>query len=157
VWKGIPTERQYPYLAAKMTQGMPQTKGICSASPLVKDTVINGKFTNTNANLSNTEMKNLLSYAPIAVTLYVPPSFFDYSGGTYSGCPNFTTSVHNINHGVLIVGYDVNGNYVIKNSWGTSWGKNGFALISKDADCGMSHAPRYIRGNNLPLEYDPNQ
>jgi len=41
-----------------------------------------------------------------------------YSSGVY-GCPtSFATSYANINHAVLLVGYDMNGNWIIiKNQW----------------------------------------
>jgi C1A family cysteine protease len=34
-------------------------------------------------------------------------------------------------HALVIVGY-VGGNYVVKNSWGTGWGNNGFCLFTPD-------------------------
>jgi hypothetical protein len=39
---------------------------------------------------------------------------------------------------VELVGMDCNGNYIIKNSWGTSWGDGGFATIDAANDCGLS-------------------
>lgn len=74
-----------------------------------------------------------------------------YSSGVYAGCPDFNTSVGSLNHAVLVVGYDSNGNYIIKNSWGTNWGENGFATISKDFDCGLTSGPREVRGTNVAL------
>lgn len=65
-------------------------------------------------------MKELISYAPIAAVMYETTAFANYSSGIYSGCP--TNSISSINNAVLIVGYDKNGNYIIKNSRGTSWG-----------------------------------
>jgi C1A family cysteine protease len=51
-----------------------------------------------------------------------PTGFSAYTGGVYTGCPDFATSVGSLNHAVLLIGYDTSGNYIIKNSWGTSWG-----------------------------------
>ena len=43
-----------------------------------------------------------------------------------------------INHGVQIVGFNSTGRYyIIKNSWGTRWGINGFGHLSYDEDCGL--------------------
>jgi len=99
-------------------------------------------------------MKDILSYAPVTGAMFANPAFMSYSSGIYTGCPDSATSIASLNHAVLIIGYDTNGNYIIKNSWGTSWGVNGFATISKDADCGLSHGPREIRGTNVQLQ-DP--
>jgi C1A family cysteine protease len=51
-------------------------------------------------------MKTLVSFAPVIVLVYANPGFQHYKSGIYSGCPNFNTSVKNINHAVLLIGYD---------------------------------------------------
>ena len=51
----------------------------------------------------------------------------------------------------MIVGYTVDGHWIIKNSWGTNWGDNGFATISKDRDCGLKYRVYELRGSNSPL------
>jgi C1A family cysteine protease len=42
----------------------------------------------------------------------------------------------NINHGVLVVGA-TDGYWKIKNSWGTSWGENGYIRIGRGNTCGV--------------------
>jgi aminopeptidase C len=37
-----------------------------------------------------------------------------------------------------LVGMDANGDYVVKNSWGTTWGDGGFVTISAASDCGLT-------------------
>mgnify|MGYP002344554486 FL=1 len=84
-------------------------------------------------------MMTLIAQGPVGALIYANTGFQAYSSGVYSGCPtSFSTSYSSINHAVTIVGYDSNGNYIIKNSWGTSWGQNGFGIVSKDADCALS-------------------
>lgn len=40
-----------------------------------------------------------------------------------------------VNHAVVLVGYTVEGHWIVKNSYGMSWGENGYAKIDKNADC----------------------
>jgi C1A family cysteine protease len=54
-----------------------------------------------------------------------------YRSGVFSNCAK------NLNHGVLAVGYDVSGNWIIKNSWGTSWGQQGYMNLKSGDTCGV--------------------
>lgn len=99
-------------------------------------------------------MKDLIAFAPIVVLMNANAGFMSYTGGIYTGCPSFAASVAAINHAVVIIGYDTNGNYIIKNSWDTTWGESGYATVSKDADCGFSHQPKEFRGTNKQLTYE---
>uniref|UniRef100_A0A0D9YBN7 Peptidase C1A papain C-terminal domain-containing protein n=1 Tax=Oryza glumipatula TaxID=40148 RepID=A0A0D9YBN7_9ORYZ len=51
------------------------------------------------------------------------------------------------NHAVAVVGYgtasDGTPYWLLKNSWGTDWGENGYMRIAVDADCGVSSRPAY--------------
>lgn len=89
-------------------------------------------------NLTNDQMKLLLTNGPVGAVLNANTGFNSYSSGVYSGCPAFNASYSAINHAVVIVGYDASGNYIIKNSWGTAWGAGGFGIVSKNADCALT-------------------
>ena len=118
---------------------MPSTPGICEASPTyiyARDPAVT-TFT-VNRNLTNDQMKNLIAAGPVGALIYADSGFQSYSSGTYSGCPAFATSYSKINHAVIIVGYDSSGNYIVKNSWSTTWGQSGYGVVSKDFDCGLS-------------------
>ena len=74
-------------------------------------------------------------------------SFRFYSSGVFS---NSSCSKTNLNHAVTVVGYDsdpVSGldYYIIKNSWGTSWGMKGFGYIARNKNnmCGIATAAVY--------------
>jgi hypothetical protein len=46
-----------------------------------------------------------------------------YSTGVFTECgSSFATSYNNMNHYVLLVGYDASGNWIIKNSYNSGWG-----------------------------------
>ena len=54
-------------------------------------------------------------------------SFKHYTGGIYDGC-----SSNNTNHGMVIVGYDEEDGekyWILKNSWGTKWGEDGYMRV----------------------------
>lgn len=82
-----------------------------------------------------TRLKQLLSKGPVQVNFQVYGGFYQYKSGVYvePDCPTYGT----INHAFVAVAYIKNyqkkkGNDVImiRNSWGTEWGENGYGYIS---------------------------
>jgi len=75
-------------------------------------------------------------------------AFQYYSSGVLTG-----TCGTSLDHGVLVVGYDDTASthyWIVKNSWGTSWGVDGYVYICKDCDkngnkgeCGINMEPSY--------------
>ena len=89
--------------------------------------------------VTNTQIKTLLTQGPLGAVMYANSLFQGYKSGVFSGCPTSSAVSSNlINHAVIIVGYTSNGDYIIKNSWGTGWGDGGFAIIDKTRDCALS-------------------
>ncbi|OQR66474.1 cathepsin L-like [Tropilaelaps mercedesae] len=91
-------------------------------------------------------LANALARGPISVSLNGENmEFYNYKSGIYNN-PKCSTQ---INHAVLLVGYgQENGQeyWVIKNSWGPSWGENGFMKLAKGYNrCGIvSEASYYV-------------
>lgn len=73
------------------------------------------------------EMKQALcEHGPLAVTVTVTPLFTAYTGGVFSEDNQETT-----NHAVTLIGWDdTNNAWLIKNSWGTGWGEQGYMWIT---------------------------
>ncbi|KAM7388560.1 hypothetical protein PAMP_024727 [Pampus punctatissimus] len=73
------------------------------------------------------------------------PSFLFYSSGIYNE-PN--CNPNDLSHAVLLVGYGSEGGqdyWIIKNSWGTSWGEGGFMRLVRDGrnTCGIASYALY--------------
>lgn len=70
--------------------------------------------------------QHLIDYGPVTGCFVVYTDFFSYSSGVY----HHVSGKEEGGHCVTIVGYDDSqGAWIVKNSWGTSWGMNGFGLI----------------------------
>ena len=77
------------------------------------------------------EMKKAVYTQPVAVAIQADQAIFqNYRSGVFkSGCGSET------NHVVLLIGYGLQTGidaWTIKNSWGTSWGVNGYGFIATD-------------------------
>lgn len=90
------------------------------------------------------DVKTWLADGPVIVAMYANEDFQYYSDGVFSSCPWSTTE---LNHAVMIYGYDSSGNWLVKNSWGTSWGNDGFAVLSGTNDCGVTQYVYRYNGN----------
>ena len=79
-------------------------------------------------------------YGPVCVAIDASHfSFQLYSGGIYD---EPACSSMNLDHGVCCVGFGTEGSqryWIVKNSWGDSWGENGYIrMLWKDNQCGIA-------------------
>ena len=86
--------------------------------------------------------KAVAENGPVSVALDAS-GMQSYRGGIYSGrdCRN---DVSGLNHAVLVVGYEPN-YWIVKNSWGTYWGENGYIRVARNGrnPCGIAWYPSY--------------
>ncbi|MGE5342408.1 MAG: C1 family peptidase [Candidatus Omnitrophota bacterium] len=114
-------ETCYPYTA---------TQGTCNATcPSI--VTINGYAELCGAAVcATTDIKNLIyTYGLVSVAVYADSYFQSYTSGCFS-----RNKGSGINHAVCLVGWNdttpcASGAWYLKNSWGTSWGLNGFMWI----------------------------
>ncbi len=100
----------------------------------------------------------IVDHGPVAVCVYVNDWFQAYRSGIFHICEDQW-----INHVVVLVGWDDNqGVWFMRNSWGASWGENGYMRIAYDcsrigyATCYVVYPtpPPDCNGNGVPDETD---
>jgi len=102
-------------------------------------------YTNVQAN-SVSGLQTALAMQPVSVSIEADKLCFQlYKSGVFNNTKCGTT----LDHAVLAVGYgfEDNQNYwLVKNSWGTSWGENGYikiAAVDGEGICGIQMGPLY--------------
>lgn len=83
------------------------------------------------------------SVGPISVAIDAE-HIRNYAGGIF----NNLFCGYSLNHAVLAVGYGKQGNqeyWIVKNSWGTSWGDKGYIKMTRNRfnQCGIASAASY--------------
>ena len=75
------------------------------------------------------ELKTALYiHGPLSVAVNATNAMMYYMGGTFNSCT--ATTANDINHAVNLVGWDDSkGAWIMRNSWGTSWGEKGYGYV----------------------------
>ncbi|KAI4826021.1 pro-cathepsin H [Pseudochaenichthys georgianus] len=129
--KGLMTEEDYPYKAIELTcVYKPEL-----AAAFVKDVV----------NITQYDEKGMVDAVatlnPVSFAFEVTSDFMHYSGGVYTSTECHQTP-DKVNHAVLAVGYGLQDGtpyWIVKNSWGSRWGIDGYFLIEREKNmCGLA-------------------
>jgi len=92
---------------------------------------------------SEDDLMNALNSQPVSVAVDAQQHWQTYSKGVLENCRG-----KSLDHGVLAVGYgtadDGTDYWLVKNSWGASWGEDGYIRLKRGMDaCGLADAASY--------------
>jgi len=130
---GIASEKDYPYTARDGNCKKPASSATISG---YKDV----------PSKNEQELIKALNIGPVSVAVEADKSVFQFY---HDGVLDNAACGTNLDHGITAVGYDTDGGskkdfYNVKNSWGASWGKNGYIkLVRNKNQCGVSLAASY--------------
>jgi C1A family cysteine protease len=144
-FKYIIDHGQCSYTSYPYTSGTTQNSGTCkSCTPVAKVTSCYDVKPNDQISL-----KAAVAQQPVSIAIEADTRYFQsYSGGILTS----TTCGNTLDHGVLIVGYGTqNGQdyWLVKNSWGTTWGEQGYVKIARSSStndsgiCGIAMEPSF--------------
>lgn len=132
------SQSSYPY-----TSGTTGSNGKCNYSSSSTTGVTTTGYVNVSAD-SPTAMQNALQGHVLSVAIQADQLAFQlYNGGVF----NNSNCGTNLDHATNVVGWSESGNYwIMRNSWGTGWGDNGYMLlniVSGHGLCGIQMEPQY--------------
>merc|ERR1711990_1021204 len=134
----VMTESEYPYLARRSI--------FKKCSKASSEGVVTVK-TFHDVGQSASQMKAALDKQPVSVAIEADKSVFQ---GYHSGVITSSSCGTQLDHGVLAVGYGTLGGedyFLVKNSWGSSWGDEGYVRIGQNNICGILQAASYPETN----------
>jgi hypothetical protein len=140
---GIETEASYPYA------GVDQS---CQASTSNFVATIGG-YTDVPKN-SMQQLENYVAQTVVSVAIDAE-DIMSYQSGVYTGyCGT------QLDHGVAAVGYGTDGSqeyWLVRNSWGTSWGEDGYFRLDKSSAAGTSGKCGIYLAPSIPTGAAPYQ
>uniref|UniRef100_A0A8B9LFX5 Cathepsin L.1 n=1 Tax=Astyanax mexicanus TaxID=7994 RepID=A0A8B9LFX5_ASTMX len=133
--RGLDTEASYPYEDRQWK---------CRFNPKTVGATCTG-YRSTRSGDEKALQEAVATIGPISVVIDAGQvSFQHYTSGVYNE-PHCSSGKY---HAVLVVGYGTeNGQdyWLVKNSWGTLWGENGYIKMSRNKynQCGIATEPYY--------------
>lgn len=122
--EGVPLESCYPFeCPQRKCQDKPCKSGCPMHYPMADWYYVGYSTEVPGADSLKTA---IYTHGPVAAGVVVNSAFKHYTGGIFDKCEDgFST-----NHGIVLVGWNDDGGYwILKNSWGTKWGEQGYMRI----------------------------
>jgi len=138
--RGLCTENDYPYTAQTQKYYCNSRRSSCEGEA--------GRISSyADVRQSESSLQSAVCNGPVSVAIEADKMVFQlYNGGVLTGdCGS------DLDHGVLAVGFGSDGSYdywKVKNSWGSSWGEQGYVRIQRNSgkyagECGILESASY--------------
>ncbi|XP_064201479.1 cathepsin K-like [Anguilla rostrata] len=131
--KGISSERKYPYMGVEQKCAYDRSNRVAQI----------WYFMELPAGNERVLQAVVAVHGPVSVGIQArSPSFIFYKSGVYY---DPKCSGEYLNHAVLVVGYGVTPTckkfWIVKNSWGQTWGDGGYILMARNSRnlCGIAN------------------
>ncbi|PVD36393.1 hypothetical protein C0Q70_03375 [Pomacea canaliculata] len=144
--KGIDTEASYPYKAKKIHLSPSLIRTRSASSSLLMSAPTTQALSTSPVATRMTCKEAIATVGPISVAIDASHNSFQlYKSGVYY---EKKCSATQLDHGVLAVGYGSESSkdyYIVKNSWGTTWGMQGYIQMSRNRknNCGIATQASY--------------
>ena len=156
IWKTPPSESE---AGAVLESSSPyQARDLPCSGPYAHPfRALSWSYVNRNVNIpSVAEIKQaILNYGPVGAAVCVGPAFDSYRGGVFSTDEKSVCGSSMVNHGIVLVGWDdAQGVWILRNSWGASWGESGYMRIRYDIS-NVGFRANYLVYNPSPSPTTP--
>lgn len=146
--KTLRPESQVPYTA---------TNGSCSGTPATDYGATEWGVVDPSGDINKIASvaaikKAICEYGAVSASVNATSSFKNYAAGTYFGTASNYNSPET-NHAIVLVGWDdAKGAWLMKNSWGTDWGEDGYMWIKYNSN-NIGRRAAWIRAKKVCVKF----
>uniref|UniRef100_A0A0G4GSY4 Peptidase C1A papain C-terminal domain-containing protein n=1 Tax=Chromera velia CCMP2878 TaxID=1169474 RepID=A0A0G4GSY4_9ALVE len=143
---GLYTDAKYPYIEGSGGEHPERTCQFKGSKSSI-GAVVPGGAVNITADDESELLDAVALVGPVSIAFEVTDDFRFYSSGVYTN-PKCHSTPDKVNHAVLAVGFgtteDGDDFWVVKNSWGSTWGARGYFNIARGQNmCGVATCASY--------------
>jgi len=130
---GHTLEESWPYTSGTTTETGECSFDMEATAPAVTLT----GYDTLPSNDQDAVLTHLATVGPLAVNVDAS-RWSSYTGGVFDGC-DYTQNM-DLNHVVQLVGYTEEA-WIVRNSWSTAWGEEGYIRLARGDQCGTDTSP----------------
>lgn len=141
----VAKEPAYPYAGG--------AQGTCNTGVTGSNQLLASGWVDSSGDVATTPVLKsaICVFGPISVSIYASPAFQSYTSGVF----NENNNGNGTNHAVLLIGWDDSRQaWLVKNSWGTGWGDNGYAWVKYKSN-NIGRWPMWAKAPSPKLKINP--